>query len=104
MVEERLLEVGDHFRLNLPQIKLNNFAECWNMDYIWSSKANSIVGFREQLFTSLNEYEYINCEIRLLPAEYLKQEDKLVRDAELVNLSIGGYINILLYIHILCNS
>ena len=77
MVEERLLELGDHLLLNLPQIKLNNFSECWNMDYIRSSKVNSIVGFPEQLFTSLNEYEYINCEIRLSPAEYLKQEEKL---------------------------
>ena len=77
MVEEMLLELGDQLLLNLPQIKLNNFSECWNMDYIRSSKANSIVGFPEQLFTSLNEYEYINCEIRLSLVEYLKQEDKL---------------------------
>ena len=63
MVEERLLEMGNHFHMQfiwfsfscLLQFKLNNFAERWNTHHIRSSKPNCIAGVPDQLFTSREE-------------------------------------------------
>ena len=45
----------------LIQFELNNFAKRWNMHHIRSSNANCIAGVLDQLFTSPEEYGYINC-------------------------------------------
>ena len=69
----QLLELENHFHMqciwfsfsNLLQFELNNFAKRRNTHHIRSSKPNCIAGVPDQLFTSPEEYGYINCGTRL---------------------------------------
>ena len=89
MVDEGLLELGNHFHMqciwfsfsDLLQFELNNFAERWNTHHIRSSKLNCIAGVPDQLFTSPEENEYINCGTRLSFAKpgHLKQQMDIER-------------------------
>ena len=98
MVDEGLLELGNHFHMqciwfsfsDLLQFELNNFAERWNTHHIRSSKPNCTPGVPDQLFTSPEENEYINCGTRLSFAKlgHLKQQMDIEREAELLTFDL----------------
>ena len=93
MLDEGLLELGNHFHMqsiwfsffDLLQFELSNFAELWNTHHIRSSEPNCIAGVADQLFTSPEEYGYINCGTRLSLAKlgHLKQQTDIEGKVEL---------------------
>ena len=98
MVDEGLLELGNHFYMqcirfsfsNLLQFELNNFVERWNTDHTRSSKPNCIAGVPDQLCTSPEECGYISCGARLSLAKlrHLKLQIDIERETELITFDL----------------
>ena len=74
----------------LIQFELNNFAKRWNMHHIRSSNANCIAGVLDQLFTSPEEYGYMNCGTRLSLTNlgHLNQQIDIKREPELITFDL----------------
>ena len=89
MVVEGLLVLRNHFHMQC--ISFSDGAHIgWSMNHIRSPKLNSKVGVPYQLFTSPEEYGYINCATCLWLSElyHLIEQTDMERDPELITFDL----------------